>query len=181
MARVALARMVVPYLKLAQAELADAEALHAFRIQGKQVRYAMEIFAGAFDEAFRQDLYPLVAMLQDRLGSINDHVTARIYFEQWRSEAEMCSVRQALDMGIVEERQSFETSRQEFLAWWTCERRDDLCRRFGRYVDLESPTARRRATSRAALDAGLRLGGPDNLLSGSRRDKRCRRVDIPSL
>ena len=33
--------------------MSDAAALHAFRIQGKQVRYAMEIFAGAFDEDFR--------------------------------------------------------------------------------------------------------------------------------
>src|SRR5262249_13895373 len=90
MARVALGAMVGPYLKAGSAELANAEALHAFRIQGKQIRYAMEIFAGAFDEDFRQELYPVVASLQERLGSINDHATAQTYIGRWLTETQTC-------------------------------------------------------------------------------------------
>ncbi len=75
-ARNAFGGLVVPYLAAAAAQMSDAETLHAFRIQSKQVRYTMEIFAGAFDDDFRQVLYPLVATLQDHLGEINDHVTA---------------------------------------------------------------------------------------------------------
>lgn len=148
-ARIALGKLVVPYLQAARAELTDPEALHAFRIQGKQVRYAMEVFAGAFGMEFRQELYPLVAALQDRLGAINDHVTARAYFEQWSAEAATCATRQALEMAIAQERQAFETSRQEFLVWWTAERRQDLERRFERYVDLDGgnePAAHREAS-----------------------------------
>ncbi len=137
MAHLALAELVGPYLQAAQAELADDEALHAFRIQGKQVRYAMEIFAGVFDAEFRQDLYPVVATLQDRLGAINDHVTAEGYFARWRDEATRPELREALQNGIDSERRLLDETRQQFLEWWNAWRRDDLTRRFGRYVPLE--------------------------------------------
>lgn len=138
MARIALDRLVVPYLAAARAEMADAEALHAFRIQGKQVRYAMEIFAGAFNAEFRDELYPVVATLQDRLGAINDHVTAQAYLARWLDETDSCAVRQALDVGVQHERHGFDLSRQEFLAWWTSGRREDLRRRFAQHVQLEA-------------------------------------------
>jgi len=138
-ARVALGSLVKPYLAAAAAELDDASAMHAFRIQSKQVRYAMEIFAGAFDDDFRRELYPFVVTLQDRLGAINDHVTAQTYFAAWHAEAESCAVRAALEMGIDREQQAFEASRRDFLDWWSPGRREDLCRRFGRYVDLGPP------------------------------------------
>jgi CHAD domain-containing protein len=138
-ARVALGGVVRPYLVAAAAELDDAAAMHAFRIQSKQVRYAMEIFAGAFDDEFRKELYPLVVTLQDRLGPINDHVTAQTYFAAWHAEAESCAVRAALEMGIDCEQQSLESTRREFLDWWTPGRREDLGRRFSRYVELECP------------------------------------------
>ena len=136
LARAALSRVVAPYLAAAQTELDDAAAMHAFRIQSKQVRYAMEVFAGAFDEEFRTELYPLVVTLQDRLGAINDHVTAQTYFAGWHAEADSSAVRTALEMGIDREQQALEESRREFHAWWTAGRREDLCRRFARYVEI---------------------------------------------
>lgn len=136
MARIALAKLVGPYLDAGDANLADAEALHAFRIQGKQVRYAIEIFAGAFDEDFRQQLYPIVADLQDRLGAINDHVTARTYLAAWHDESDSYSLRRALETAQQLEQCAFEESRQDFLNWWTTERRNELRRRFARYVQL---------------------------------------------
>ena len=136
LARIALARVVSPYLATARAELDDAAAMHAFRIQSKQVRYAMEIFAGAFDEEFRTELYPLVVSLQDRLGAINDHVTAQTYFAGWHAEAGSCAVRAALEMGIDREQQALDESRRAFLDWWTAARREDMCHRFARYVEI---------------------------------------------
>ncbi len=136
MARVALDRLVVPYLAAARAEMSGAEALHAFRIQGKQMRYAMEIFAGAFDAEFREELYPVVAMLQDRLGAINDHVTAQAYLVNWRDATDSRALRQALEMGMQHEQHCFNLSQQEFLTWWTLGRQEDLRRRFIQYVPL---------------------------------------------
>jgi CHAD domain-containing protein len=137
-ARVELGRLVLPYLAASHVNLDDTAATHAFRIMGKQVRYAMEIFAGAFDEPFRKDLYPIVAALQERLGAINDHVAAQIHFANWLAEVDSCSVREALEMGIQCEGQALAASRREFVDWWTTARREDLARRFAAYVDLEA-------------------------------------------
>ncbi len=136
-ARNSLRELVVPYLEAAAAEMTDTAALHAFRIKSKQVRYAMEIFAGAFDDDFRQVLYPLVVTLQDHLGEINDYVTAQAYLAEWRSETDATAVLEAIDAGVELERESLAASRQEFLDWWTAERRDELSRQFTRFLDLD--------------------------------------------
>lgn len=137
-ARTALGRLAGPYLAAGEGPLPTAEALHAFRIQGKQVRYAMEIFAGAFDAGFREQLYPLVADLQDRLGAINDHVTAEQALALWREETDSSEARESLAAGMQYERQQFERSRQEFLAWWTIERRENLRRQFARFLPIST-------------------------------------------
>src|SRR5262249_30695742 len=74
LAQQALGEFVNDFLRTGSGPLKDAESLHAFRIEGKRVRYAMEIFAGAYDDRFRVELYPVVATLQDHLGALNDHV-----------------------------------------------------------------------------------------------------------
>jgi CHAD domain-containing protein len=147
-----LRHLLVPYFAAAGAELHDTEALHAFRIQSKAVRYEMEIFAGAFDDSFRQALYPLVADLQERLGRVNDHVTAQRFLSTWRTEAQAEAVQQALDAGIQLEQQALETAQQEFLTWWTPQRRDDLRSQFTHYVPLEE--ASERSKSHPTAEAG---------------------------
>ncbi len=132
----AIQRVIEPYLRAAEGELQDAAAMHVFRIQSKQVRYAMEIFGSAFDEEFRTQLYPLIEALQNRLGAINDHVTAQTYFAAWHAQAESPAVRAALETGMDREQQDLEASSREFLQWWTPARRDDLCQRLKRYVDV---------------------------------------------
>jgi hypothetical protein len=81
-------------------------------------------------------LYPLVADLQDRLGAINDHVTARVYLAAWHGESDSCALRRALELAIEHETSEFEASRQAFLSWWTHDRRAELRRRFAHYVQL---------------------------------------------
>ncbi len=55
----------------ARKDLSSMDDLHALRIEGKRLRYAMEIFRPCFDEAFAAPYQSLEA-LQDRLGAIND-------------------------------------------------------------------------------------------------------------
>ena len=59
----------------------DLAALHMFRIRGKELRYAMEVLAGAFSDEFRTRLYPIVESIQERLGEVNDLVTAKAKIE----------------------------------------------------------------------------------------------------
>ncbi len=46
--------------------------LHQLRIQGKRVRYALEIFADCFPTAMRESVYPVVERLQELLGEVQD-------------------------------------------------------------------------------------------------------------
>src|SRR5262249_32604120 len=68
--------VVEPFLRAIPADHTDAAALHQFRIRGKELRYAMELLAGAFPESLRTELYPAVEAIQDRLGEVNDLATA---------------------------------------------------------------------------------------------------------
>lgn len=55
----------------------DEPRLHQFRIRGKELRYAIELLAGAFPEGLRTTHYPVIEEMQDRLGAINDLVTSK--------------------------------------------------------------------------------------------------------
>lgn len=136
-----MAELAAAFLHAGNQELADAHALHAFRIEGKRIRYAMEIFVGAFPEEFRQELYPLVASLQEKLGDINDHVTAEAYLAEWRQAYAGQTVVDALDALGRFEVGRLEVVRREFLAWWTPERRAHLRRAFSRFVAIDEHAA----------------------------------------
>ncbi len=136
-ARSSLAELLVPYFKAAESTFADPAELHEFRIASKHVRYAMELFAGAFDDSFRQQLYPRVADLQDRLGKINDHVTALAYLTAWYDKTEAVAVRQAIEAGMQIEQRALDESQRAFLGWWSSEKRQELRSQFERYVPLD--------------------------------------------
>jgi len=138
-ARSSLGELLTPYFQVAESTFADPVELHAFRIASKQVRYAMEVFAGAFDDSFRQQLYPLVADLQDRLGKINDHVTALTYLTAWHNETDADAVRQAIEAGMQVEQQALDDSQRDFLEWWSAEKREQLRNQFARYVPFDTP------------------------------------------
>lgn len=59
------------------ADRTNETALHRFRIRGKELRYVMELLAGAFPNALRNELSPIVEVIQDRLGEVNDLATAQ--------------------------------------------------------------------------------------------------------
>ncbi len=114
---------------LAAAEPLDVEDLagwHAMRIEGKRLRYAMEIFAQGFDASFREELYPQVEELQEQLGRINDHVTARDLLESWRSAPLAPEARARIDELIEAEVRQLAEARASFHAWWTPAVRDVL-------------------------------------------------------
>jgi CHAD domain-containing protein len=60
----------------ARLDLEDYEHLHRIRIHCKRLRYAMEVFADCFAQAFRAELYPAVEAMQEILGNANDSYVA---------------------------------------------------------------------------------------------------------
>jgi CHAD domain-containing protein len=136
-ARSRLALVVADFFQAGDADFTEYAVLHAFRIAGKRLRYAMEIFAAAFPASFRDDLYPLVAALQERLGEVGDHATAHEQFSAWLTEDELDSQsRVAIESLVGEEQRALEAKCREFVDWWRGEPKEDLRRRFAEALDL---------------------------------------------
>jgi len=99
-------------------DLADASALHALRICGKQLRYAIELLAGAFDESIKTDLYPVVEGLQEELGEVNDHASAYHRFDAWRDQSKEPKLNAALEELVKEEMAACALKADKFRATW---------------------------------------------------------------
>lgn len=71
-------------------EISDYPGLHQVRILGKRLRYVLEIFNDCFGPRLRKRLCPLVAELQEILGSVNDHFNAARLYATLRTELKSC-------------------------------------------------------------------------------------------
>lgn len=135
--RRALRNLAHDFFAAAAADLSDSQSLHAFRIQGKRLRYAMEVFAEAFAPPLRKKLYPQVERLQAKLGDINDHASARRHFEEWIATTERNDVADALRRQIDEETTALGECTARFFQWWTPKRSQALRKRFAELLELE--------------------------------------------
>jgi CHAD domain-containing protein len=81
LARPAIHGVVQELENAASGDLVDHDHLHATRIVGKRVRYAMELFAQSFPPAFRDEVYPVVEALQEILGVAHDSHIAVVRLE----------------------------------------------------------------------------------------------------
>lgn len=126
-------------------EPSDPQALHEMRVRGKRLRYAMELLAGAFDESFRTELYPVFADVQERLGKINDHLTAAGLFRQWLERADRTegtrddrSHSPLLTAMIQAELQELDVCCRQFREWWTAHRCRELQQQFEQLTGIST-------------------------------------------
>ncbi len=136
-AREQLTPAITAFFAAADGDLSDVMALHRFRIAGKRLRYGMELFAAAFSPAFREELYPIVESLQEKLGKINDHATWVARFQSWQSELPPPAAKAAVRL-LRAEKRALSRARQDFVAWWSPDRAADLQRRFARVLAQQS-------------------------------------------
>jgi CHAD domain-containing protein len=108
----------------ARADLHAYEALHQVRILGKQFRYAMELFECCFAPAFRNELYPKIAEMQEILGRANDsHVAAQRleelrYHLQRAEPAQWTRCRAAVEQLERYHHRRLPAQRRLFMKWW---------------------------------------------------------------
>jgi CHAD domain-containing protein len=106
------------------------DELHRFRIIGKDLRYALELLAGAFPAYLREEIYPVLSNLQEKLGRINDLVVAREWFrtelETRHDPAELSDLRRKLSAAEEE----LSRLRDGFHRWWTPELSQSLRNQF---------------------------------------------------
>lgn len=116
------------------ADLSDVSALHQFRIRGKKLRYAIELLASAFTDDIRAVAHPLLRNLQDRLGEVNDHASARARLKNWIEQSddddEAAYLREMLD----DQQRQLKDKRSDFLSWWNGKREKDLRKAFASIV-----------------------------------------------
>lgn len=92
--------------------------LHQLRIAGKRLRYSIELFHDAFPKSLRQDIYPQLEKIQERLGTLNDHATAQTMFHQWMIELPPNHLAADLAARVVAEHSTAIKLRRDFLKWW---------------------------------------------------------------
>jgi CHAD domain-containing protein len=105
--------------------------LHALRIAGKRLRYALEIFHSAAADGLRLETYPQVEELQERLGAINDRVASQRRLQQWLAELPADDLAAFAAGLVVGEHAAAVGLRNQFLAWWTPERQAQLREQIG--------------------------------------------------
>jgi CHAD domain-containing protein len=96
----------------------DPPTLHQFRIRAKDLRYAIELVAPALDSHLRTALYPLIEEVQERLGTVQDHVAAIERCRKWTAEAHNEVLRETLNELSEAESRGLADSIQEFHGWW---------------------------------------------------------------
>jgi hypothetical protein len=94
----------------------DEAALHQFRIRGKELRYALELLAGAFPARLRTTIYPVIEGLQNHLGVLEDLATSRDRLQQ-----KTCDARAAVPWRrlLAKEEAKLEQTRKDFWAKYT--------------------------------------------------------------
>jgi CHAD domain-containing protein len=108
----------------AAGDLSQYEHLHQVRIQGKHLRYAMEVFESCFAPEFREQIYPKVTEMQDILGLANDSHVATHRLENLRLRLLRTQPEQwpAYQPGIGAllrfHQRRLPQQRRAFLAWW---------------------------------------------------------------
>jgi CHAD domain-containing protein len=124
MAQPHLCRLVHELEEAARKDLSAYEHLHRVRILGKQLRYAMEIFAGCHGPEFRDRYYPAIEQMQELLGQANDSYVAgqRLRAICTRLEASQPRTWKRLRAGL-ETLQRFHERRlpglrRQFDRWW---------------------------------------------------------------
>jgi CHAD domain-containing protein len=115
-----------PFAQLANCDNPTSNDLHQLRIAGKRLRYALEIFHGIFPADMREEIYPLIEELQERLGTINDHATAQALFQSWLGEMPVDGLSAAVAKRVAKEHKSLLRHREKFLEWWSTERRERI-------------------------------------------------------
>lgn len=130
--------LVGHFFAAADHRMRTADDLHAFRIEGKKIRYILEIFATVFPERVRSRCYAALEQLQETLGDFTDHAAAADRFRRWSREDAACAHREVLERLRRDEQRRANRARKDFAKWWDDDRRLSLRRTFDRTLRRRS-------------------------------------------
>jgi CHAD domain-containing protein len=123
LASVQLGALFREFTTAVEANPTEPEALHALRIVGKRLRYAIEIFADCFPPAMKDTIYPAVEQLQELLGAVQDGVVGiqRLASVRGTVQAvmpkELTRVRKGIDTLAATLRARLPAGKKAFATW----------------------------------------------------------------
>ena len=126
------------FFAAADCRMRTAEDLHAFRIEGKKIRYILEIFATVFPKRVRSRCYAALEQLQETLGDFTYHAAAADRFRRWSREDAAAAHRSVLERLRRHEQRLADRARKDFAKWWDGDRRLALRRTFDRTLRRHS-------------------------------------------
>ena len=116
----------------------DAVGIHRLRIEGKKLRYAIEIFAIVFPPGQRAACSAALEELQKTLGDFTDHAAASDRLRRLAKEKDMGPDRPTLVALRKAEDAQAEEARLAFVKWWKPSRRRQLRRRIERTLQRKT-------------------------------------------
>lgn len=133
-----LKRAVRRFFARADRDIRRGAELHRLRIDGKRLRYTLEIFATLLAPAHRRRCEKTLEALQEGLGRYTDHESVAERLRRWSDRPVVEADRRLLDAMGRAEHDAADRARRKFVKWWTPSRRRDLRRCFRRALDRES-------------------------------------------
>ena len=130
--------MIAEFFEAADHKLRNASELHALRIQGKKLRYALEIFATVLPVKAGFKCRESLERMQRTLGDFTDHSAAADRFDRWAQSADAGSNRDLLATLCRDETSRADAARKHFSRWWNQDRRRSLRRRLERTLKRSS-------------------------------------------
>jgi len=130
-ARARLTRSARRFFATVVPDPADVDQLHALRLRTKKLRYEIEILAGVLPIGVRDEAYPLLSELQDRLGDVNDCAVLSKRLRELARSMSAAIPAGSFDVLLREADAMLARSRAELAAWWTPERAEPLRRMIG--------------------------------------------------
>lgn len=103
----------------AAADLSDTAALHRFRLQGKRLRYMLELLWGDKAAGAAAEFTQFLKDLQEQLGNINDYASAAELLGGIANETEDAGVQSQARQLAQRELDRLEQGKAAFLGAWT--------------------------------------------------------------
>lgn len=120
--------LVASFFATADHRLRSAAELHRLRIEGKKLRYAMEIFACVFPVREGVRCADALERLQETLGDFTDHAVAADRLRRWGRSAGIGMQHHTLAALHDVEAARADKARKAFAKWWSPNRRRRLRR-----------------------------------------------------
>lgn len=120
------------FFATADRRLRSADEIHRLRIEGKKLRYAMEIFACVFPVRERVRCEEALERLQQTLGEFTDHAAAEERLRRWSRADGAAAARQTIVSLRAREARAADRARAAFSRWWSPSRRRWLRRKLER-------------------------------------------------